>query len=491
MLSITKKEELRGKVCRMLSNVGMKVDCEEMKKILLGKGCSEVTNNRIRIPEELIKEFSTSQEKKLDKEDEKEFLEMTLEFGAAYTKFLLWSGRKDVVKKKLESELITNIFDDGPTKFYDYTERKEIPVNTEILTNMMKLAHAIPEVGYVPAWYRQDVPQKTERISSLIEALKLTDKVGGVESISIGQVKYLIEIGDIMGENPKGCPYLHGSQCMTSPLMLEARSAEEMIERKKRGVGRYYVASMITLGVSTPVSLSDSIILGAAEILGGMIAAYCLDPEAEITGRMITSVLDMKTANATMCRPEGAIVNAGVRELFDDFFGSQIRTTPDYMTTAKVPGLQAVYENFFSGSAFSKVMNLNETFYPGVGVLNIAGAGSPTQAIMDIEIKKSQYFLRKQCEMNDSSMDFKEFCEGISNGKEFLNSDYTLNHFRDIWSPSIFISGNAESADEKSILDRCDEIWRENIKNYKPRELPEEKRKALDGLLARANKELL
>ena len=36
MLNATKKEELRDKVCRMLGNVGMKVDCEEMKKILQG-----------------------------------------------------------------------------------------------------------------------------------------------------------------------------------------------------------------------------------------------------------------------------------------------------------------------------------------------------------------------------------------------------------------------------------------------------------------------
>jgi hypothetical protein len=70
-----------------------------------------------------------------------------------------------------------------------------------------------------------------------------------------------------------------------------------------------------------------------------------------------------------------------------------------------------------------------------------------------------------------------------------------MGHFRKLWSSRIFLTENPTpniwEGDEKTLLDKCDELWRENIKNYKVPELPEGKIKALDNLLVRAKKELI
>ena len=78
------------------------------------------------------------------------------------------------VRERLKAEFLMQAFDCGPTQYYDFPTRKLLPVNTDIFVEMMKLAEATPQIGYISTWYRQDVPQPTERLASLVLALRYT-----------------------------------------------------------------------------------------------------------------------------------------------------------------------------------------------------------------------------------------------------------------------------------------------------------------------------
>ena len=132
-----------------------------------------------------------------------------------------------------------------------------------------------------------------------------------------------IEAGRLLipGE-PRSTRCLSGSQCMTPPLILGNRAAEEMLERRSCGVPVCFVATMTMLGVSSPITRWGSVVAGAAEILGGMVAAHAVCPEGRITGGAFVVSADMKGGSRTRsARPATSRGSASLAE-------SSTTTTP-------------------------------------------------------------------------------------------------------------------------------------------------------------------
>ncbi len=485
MLSVEDREILREKVYALLEDVGMKVENEEVCSFLLKNGCFETPSKRIRIPKKLIDGMAISQ-KKTQSEDDKD-QELIFPCGVDWAHSIIWNKKQDDMRDVLKKRFLMSAFDCGPTKYYDYKKKESIPVDTEIFIEMKKFAQATPEIGYISTWYRQGVPAKIERLDSLILGLKHTDKLDGIEAIYPEVIKYLKEASEIITGRDGDSSYLAGSECITSPLVLERRSAEDILERKKRGINRYHVASMPTIGVSTPVTVAGAIVMSAAEILGGMAICFLLDPKSDLSGRMISMVTDMKTGNSLSSGPEVSLVNIGVKELFDAFWGGHLWVEVFFSPSAKEPGLMTVYENLYGAYRYSKLTRNPDIPYPGMGTLGDGGIGSPTQFILDMEIRKSEFALKDSIDVDEETLPFVDICKMTEERKEFLSSEHTLKHFRELWSSDILNF----KGDGKNILNRCDEVWRENVKKWEPPEWPEDKIKALNNLLERAKEELL
>jgi trimethylamine--corrinoid protein Co-methyltransferase len=485
-------ELLRAKTLQLLGEVGLKVEHEELSAIMLERGCSQSADHRIRIPEGLVEEMVAYLETTRAEDDDDQ--ELVPWCGPDWAHWLMWSGQKEQMRERMKTEFLIQAFDCGPTQYYDYPGRRLMAVDTDIFIEMMKLAEATPEIGYISTWYRQDVPQPTERIASLILGLQYTTKVDGIESIDPAAIKYLVEIGEIMSGQPGDARYLAGSQCLIPPLILDHRAAEDMMERARLGVPRYHAASMPTIGISTPVTAAGAIVIGAAEILGCMAAAYCLSPEGDITGRMISTVADMRTADAASAGPENVMVIVGVKKLFDDHFGGHLWTEVYFSPSSNRPGLQAVYQNFYAATCYARLCGNPSIPYPGMGTLDNGGVGSPTQFMLDMEIRKSQYALQADIEVSDETLVFEEISERVESGETFLTSDHTLANFRDLWTSEVFPlslpEAMGEAGDEKRILNMCEERWRANVEKHEPPDFPDDKMRELEGVLARASKEL-
>lgn len=484
---------LRDRTLTMLADVGMRVENDELVQIMLARGCRQhPQTGRVLIPAGLIHELVAALQPHqwLDDDDQS----MHPYCGIDWAHWLMWTGQKDSVRERMKTEFLMSAFDCGPTTFYDYPTGQSRPVDTDIFITMKKLAQATPEVGYISTWYRQDCPKETERIESLVLALQYTTKVDGIEAIDPAVIKYLVGIGEIMSGVEKDARYLAGSECITSPLILDHRSAEDMLARKAAGVRKYHMCSMPTIGVSSPVTVAASIVLGAAEILGGLVAAFCLDPEGDLTGRMISTVLDMRYATAASVGPATVLTNLGVKELFDECWGGHCWVEVFFSPTVKQPGLQAVYENFYGGTNAARVLGNARIPYPGMGTLDNGGLGSPEQFILDMEIRKGQFALKDSIEVSDETLVFDLLCQHVAEEKEFLTSDHTLAHYRELWRSDLFPSDTAGAAgvmSEKRILDTCAEKWRANVAAWEAPDLPEDKRRELEKLVERARAELL
>ncbi len=485
-------ERLRDTTVRLLGEVGTKVEHEGLAAIMRAKGCTEAPSGRLRIPAELIAELAAAQEATRAQDDDDQ--KLVPYCGPDWAHWILWTGQKEEIRRRMASEFLMQAFDCGPTQYHDHPTGALRPVDTDLFITMKKLAEATPEIGYISTWYRQDVPQATERLASLVLALQYTSKVDGIEAMTPAQIKYLVAIGEIM-TGQAGCSrYLAGSQCLISPLILDHRASEDMLERVRLGVKRFHAASMPTIGISTPVTVAGAILIGAAEILGCEVAAYCLCPEGDITGRMISTVMDMRTADAASAGPENVLVILGVKKLFDDHFGGHLWTETYFSPSTNRPGLQAVVQNFTAADCFARLLGDPEVPYPGMGTLDNGGVGSPAQLMLDLEIRKSQHALREEVEVSEATLLFDEVCERIGSGETFLTSDHTLAHFRELWTSKLFPLTVPESSgpvsDERRILDLCEERWRASVERWQPPDLPADKLQALEDLVARAGKEL-
>ena len=491
MLSSQDKELLRDKTLRLLREEGMKVESEEITSALLKRGCEEAPSGRIRIPQGLIDEMTASQKKK--QQDDLKDQELLYKCGPDWAHHIIWNKQQEKMLSRMKSEHLTPAFDCGPTTYYDYRAEKAVSVDTECFIEMKKFAQATPDIAFISTWYRQDVPQQTERIESLILGRQYTDKLDGIEAIYPEVIKYLQEISEILTGRPGDASYLAGSECITSPLIIESRSCGDIVERAKCGIKRYHVATMPSIGVSTPVATAGSVVIMAAEVLGGMAACYVMDPEADLSGRVICLGTDMRNANNTAAMPVVLWANLATRELFNTWWGGQTWVEVFFSPCTKRPGLQTVYENFYGLWMYSKLLGRADIPYPGMGTLSNGGLGSPTQFMLDLEIRKSQWACKDAIPVDEENLLFDEICEVVRNDGNFMMSEHTLQHCRDLWTSQLFLTENPEAGawagDEKTILDQCDEMWRENVKKWEPPELDKDKLKAMEGVLARAKKE--
>ena len=185
-------------------------------------------------------------------------------------------------------------------------------------------------------------------------------------------------------------------------------------------------------------------------------AAFAVSPEADLNGTSAATAIDMATGNAAMNTPETALVDVGVKELFDARFGGHVTAHVRYAAAAKVPGLQAVYENFFATVASNRLLASNTT-YTGNGNLDMARLGSPEQAILDIEVRNALAHLDQHVDVSEETVPFDLICEQALAGSGFLETEHTLRHCREMWTPQLFlrrITGPDWDGSEAAILAR-------------------------------------
>ena len=492
MLRQSDVEVLAEKAVKLITDIGIVVENDEVQKLCLEKGCKAGAEHRIKVPEEIIDEMVAFQKQTQDEYERNHELIKTC--GPDWANHLVWTNRQDAFRETYKKHLFMQAFDCGPTVFYDYPTGTPKAVTNEILEMMLKFAQATPEIGYTSMWYRQDLPPQIERIESLRHAMDFTDKFAGIEAIYPEVVKYHKEASEILTGDPKASTYLAGSECMTMPLILEKRSAEDIIERKKRKVNRYHVASMPTLGVSTPVTLAGSIVMSAAEILGGMAVCWCVDPESDISGRMIALIADMRNGNATTFGPAYTQLDNAVRQLFIEKWGGHCMVEIFFSPTARRPGLQAVFENWYGTGCRRRWEEDPHIPYAGMGTLHNGGLGSPTQFMLDMEIRRAEWSYEREIPVNEETLNDDEVLKVCEEKGNFLISDHTLKHCRDLWVSPLFRSDDPSTGDwdgsEKAILDTCEEMWHANLEKWEPpTSWTDDQKKAMDDLVARAKKE--
>jgi len=216
---------LRKQTLSLVTEVGLKVDHEAVQQLLLAAGCTLAPDGRARFPACLIADFVALQEARRAEEQ-----------ASARPQA---SQAPAPATRSRPPGLMGCAFGPGPTRYYDYDSGQTLPVSTALAADMMRLADATPEIARVAPWFRQDIPHGASAVDNLVFALRLTRKSVGIDALNPAELKYLAEISEIVTGRPGDSSYVSGSQCMTPPLTLGHRAAQEMLERQRHNVPRF------------------------------------------------------------------------------------------------------------------------------------------------------------------------------------------------------------------------------------------------------------
>ncbi|MDO9542876.1 MAG: trimethylamine methyltransferase family protein [Kiritimatiellia bacterium] len=462
LLSDSEYERLADDVARVLKEVGYFVDHPLVKEKALGAGCRETTKGRVLFSHEQIEELR----RKLVRQAAGRMIKPDEQKVAAKDYPALRSG-------------IGNL----TPKYYDYRSKMTKAVDTAVFKDMLKFAHAEPRISSITPLARQDGDPRWEQLEDIVLIAELTDKdIGGVDPITPESIPYLAEMAAVLG---KPVSFIGSCNCVNPPLRLENRTAEAMLIKS-----RYHVRSMITtmpaLGASGPVDIYGSAVLATAEIVGGLILSYIIDPDAPLMGYVACCQLDMKTGNITSSTSQTVRLDATVYQAMEKCFGGCTAVGGRGYISARTPGLQAVFERFLKARGYSLFVDDGAFGYSGTGNLDNGSVFSPEQYILDLEIMEALNHLMVAPRLPLSGDIVERIKSGVESGGNFMTDDHTLSHFRDeLWESFCFGTGS-QALSEDVIITKCNTKYMERLASYKPSGHPSKVAQKLREILQRA-----
>ncbi len=325
-----------------------------------------------------------------------------------------------------------------------------------------------------------------------------TKKPGVVEVNDGRQVTYLAELAYLAAENNEDIirtdpPVITYVYCTTSPLKIDKRSCS-VLEGSMKYKFPVCFAPMPILGGTTPITPAGSVVIAAAEILGGITAASLIAPDLYYFGCAITGEMDMKTTNIRFATPAAMLTDAALHQLFRYKYGLVFNIEPAYVE-AKSPGIQASLLKIFRQMALGSTVSLPLP----IGILDNASAHSPVQAMIDLEINRAIYGFAKGIEVNEETINVDLINRiGFGEKDNYLSSDMTLEYFKDIlWNPELLDTScrknefyKPEEMD-RQLLGKADKKWKDLVDSQKEVELSSAFKKKVDKVIEAAKKELL
>lgn len=382
---------------------------------------------------------------------------------------------------------------------YDYPSGKYKNPTIQDQIDMIKLGDAIDSVKYVNIpFVCSEFDPRIETIESARLLLYYTRKPGVVEVNNAPQVKYLAELAYLAADNNedkirKDPPVITYVYCTTSPLKIDERSCTVLEQSLKYNFPVCF-ASMPILGGTTPITPAGSIVIAAAEILGGITATSLIYPDLFYFGCSISGEMDMKTTNIRFSTPAAILTDAGLHQLFKYKYGIVLNVEPAYIE-AKSPGIQASLLKAFRQMALGCTASSS---FP-IGVLDNASAFSPTQAMIDLEYNSGLYNFLKGIDVSESTINLDIIHKiGFSERENYLGSKQTLDLYKEVlWNSELLDTSyrrkqfyKAEDMDTE-MLDKADKKWKTYISDLKEVEISDNYRKKIDKIIKTARKELL
>ncbi len=372
---------------------------------------------------------------------------------------------------------------------YDLEGRRRPANRHDVLCsiNMINRLGQIDTSG--PPVSDQTIPPAHRPVVMAAELAKHTRKIGGIETFTARDVRFIHEIAQIAAGSEaafRAAPALVGYAEVRSPLCFDRNMVEVFMEYLRLGVPQT-VDSMPCGGTTAPVTAAGILALGAAESIGAMVLAYAVREDAVVGIDLTPSYADMTTGMYRYSGAERCSLLMARVQLLSEHYGCP----------AGVHGGKTDSCFLNEQTGVEKISSMLAPVLAGavgigtVGCLENAVTFSPVQLVIDDALAGYVRRLVRQPLVVDDQALAIELMDAVAPGGNFLAEPHTAGHFRNelLLSPLFRAAPWASARGQPELFDNvrhAEAIARELWQPPEGYALSDEQVRQIDAVVERA-----
>jgi len=470
LLSSDEVSTMREKCLYLLSKMGMKIDHVGVLQTLADTGADvDHETHVVRFPVDLIETLLKTVPRELVVKGAEERHDCAI----PHPDGLFYSCTN--IQSMLHHDVDSGRFEDNTAaRFAEWCQLIEIMEHADICAIQTPM----------------DVPAESAEVHALSIQMQNTTKPLWMHAFSLEAVPFMFElmvarVGSIEALRERSLVIINPGT--VSPFIMKTMDAEEILQACHHGVP-ISADGHVMAGFVSPMTVAGSVVQNCAEVLAHVLVCQAIKPGHPIMMTQFNVPGDMATGFSTLATPAANIQRSAGVQLCKEGFGIPVSGCP-MMTDTYVSDGRAVAEKALGG--LMSIMAGMDIVY-GVGRLGGASLASPAQLVIDNQLIALLKEYVGGVHVDDDYLAVDEILEaGI--GGSFVQSKHTLRHCRDYVEPSLFrfqLQQTWEAEGEKDLYARAVDEYRRLKTQIKPVDLPDDVRRDMDAVVARADKAL-
>ena len=299
-----------------------------------------------------------------------------------------------------------------------------------------RLADYLPNLDFVMSMaLPSDVPSKTSDRKSFLAMLTNTIKPIVFTAWDENGLADIVRTAQrVAGSTAELAlkPFLLAYLEPTSPLQHSGSAVRKLLLMADYGLPFVYAPGPLE-GASAPVTSAGSLAMANAEVLSGLVIAQLRRKGTPFVWGSGAGPLDMRTMVGSYGAPEFMLHCMGMAELAHYYYHLPVWGFSG-CSDSKQPDIQAGIESalWILWTALSGANLVHD-----VGYLESGLTCSYEMMVICDEIISCVRRLMGGVVLSPESLAL-EVTHGVGPGGDYLSTDHTLNHFRELWSPRLF-----------------------------------------------------
>ena len=460
-LSDEQVRAIHNATLEILAKTGVEMQDSQGRELLLEAGAWE-SNNRIKIPENLVADALASAPSRIPMYDRLGNLVMPLELG----KVFFGPGSDTTFTLDVESG-----------------ERRR--TTAQDVEDIARLCDALDNMDFIMSMGNpSDVPPDDLYIHEFVRMIRGSVKPNVYTAKNRTDMEdiYRIAVAVAGGEQAlREKPFLLLYAEPISPLLFPEESLQKLIFCAEKGIPAAYPPSPNT-GGGGPITLAGALALGNAECLVGLIISQLIRPGTPFLYGMNTAAMDMKSAIVSYGSPEWSLGMMAQMDL------ARYYNLPAWSaggaSDSKVVDAQAGIE-----MTFSILTNFlaRATLVHDVGYIEYGSTSSTEALVIADEIIRETHFLVSGVDVNPTTLALDAIARARPGGG-FLADDHTLDNWKWAqWRPDLIDRSRYErwvKRGKKDMFTRANERARKILAEHEVPPLPEEAEAVIAEILA-------
>jgi trimethylamine--corrinoid protein Co-methyltransferase len=363
------------------------------------------------------------------------------------------------------------------------TGERRKPVLQDI-ADAMTVADALPNIDFVMCMFLPtDVPQETADRYQLEAMLNYTTKPimyvttefsGCVDAVEMAEA--VVGGPQAMRQNPLAACYIN----VTTGLRHNEEALQKLLYLSGKGLPFAYVPSTQG-GVTAPVTLAGAMAVAQAGALAGLVLSQLKREGAPfIMPGWGGNMLDMRTTVQPYADPDKrAMAPDFVHYLGLPMFA--LAGCSDSKLVDQQAGIEAALTLMTDALCGGNIVH-------DLGYLESGLTGSLVQLLICDEVLSWLDHFVRGVEVNDETLAL-DLIDEVGPDGQFLDSDHTLQHFRERWYPNLFDRNNYDgwlAKGGQSLAERAAERVASILAEHKPEPLPDDVAQAVHAVVERA-----